>query len=87
MLDRNSEVVAKKTGKYVYTYTFHMSSILLRICALHQPKLACERSLKFTHRLQSKYQHHYSKTNVMHFLFSLLRIKGLYMFRALLAHL
>jgi hypothetical protein len=29
----------------------------------------------------------YSKTNVMHFLFSLLRIKGLYMFRPLLAHL
>jgi hypothetical protein len=31
--------------------------------------------------------HRYSKTNVVHFLFSLLRIKGLYMFRALLAHL
>jgi hypothetical protein len=30
--------------------------------------------------------YHYSETNVMHFLFSLLRIKGLYMFRALLAH-
>jgi hypothetical protein len=29
----------------------------------------------------------YSETNVMHFLFSLLRIKGLYMFRALLAQL
>jgi hypothetical protein len=29
----------------------------------------------------------YSKTNVMHFLLNLLRIKGLYMFRALLAHL
>jgi hypothetical protein len=29
----------------------------------------------------------YSETNVMHFLFSLLRIKGFYMFRALLAHL
>jgi hypothetical protein len=29
----------------------------------------------------------YSETNVMHFLLSLLRIKGLYMFRALLAHL
>jgi hypothetical protein len=29
----------------------------------------------------------YSKTKVMHFLFSLLRIKGLYMFQALLAHL
>jgi hypothetical protein len=28
----------------------------------------------------------YSETNLMHFLFSLLRIKGLYMFRALLAH-
>jgi hypothetical protein len=31
--------------------------------------------------------HQYSKTNVMHFLFNLLRITGLYMFRALLAHL
>jgi hypothetical protein len=30
--------------------------------------------------------HQYSETNVMHFLFSLLRINGLYMFRALLAH-
>jgi hypothetical protein len=28
----------------------------------------------------------YNETNVMHFSFSLLRIKGLYMFRALLAH-
>jgi hypothetical protein len=28
----------------------------------------------------------YSETNVMHFLFSLLRINGLYMFRAFLAH-
>jgi hypothetical protein len=28
----------------------------------------------------------YSETNMMHFLFNLLRIKGLYMFRALLAH-
>jgi hypothetical protein len=31
-------------------------------------------------------QNQYSETSVMHFLFSLLRIKGLYMFRALLAH-
>jgi hypothetical protein len=29
----------------------------------------------------------YSETTVMHFLFNLLRIKGLYMFRAVLAHL
>jgi hypothetical protein len=28
----------------------------------------------------------YSETNVMHFLFSLLKINGLYMFPALLAH-
>jgi hypothetical protein len=28
----------------------------------------------------------YSETNVVHFLFSLLRIKGLYMIRAFLAH-
>jgi hypothetical protein len=28
----------------------------------------------------------YSETNVMHFLFRLLRIKDLYVFRALLAH-
>jgi hypothetical protein len=28
----------------------------------------------------------YSESNVMHFLFSLLRINGLYMFRALLSH-
>jgi hypothetical protein len=34
-----------------------------------------------------KERHQYSKTNVMHFLFNLLRIKGLYMFRALLAYL
>jgi hypothetical protein len=31
-------------------------------------------------------EHQYSETNVMHFLLNLLRIKGLYMFRALLAH-
>jgi hypothetical protein len=30
--------------------------------------------------------HQYSETNVMHFLFNLLRTEGLYMFRALLAH-
>jgi hypothetical protein len=34
----------------------------------------------------TKYVYQYSETNVMHFLFNLLRIIGLYMFRALLAH-
>jgi hypothetical protein len=39
---------------------------------------------KFQYQLGNVYQ--YSETNVMHFLFSLLRIKSLCMFRALLAH-
>jgi hypothetical protein len=30
--------------------------------------------------------YHYSETNVLHFSFNLLRIKDLYIFRALLAH-
>jgi hypothetical protein len=37
-------------------------------------------------RSETTLQNQYSETNVMHFLFSLLRIKGLYVFRALLAH-
>jgi hypothetical protein len=36
------------------------------------------------HQTNTVYQ--YSETNVMHFLFNLLRIKGLYVFRTLLAH-
>jgi hypothetical protein len=35
---------------------------------------------------QQNKSYQYSETNVMHILFSVLRIKGLYMFRALLAH-
>jgi hypothetical protein len=34
----------------------------------------------------TRYKNQNSETNVMHFLFNLLRIKGLYVFRALLAH-
>jgi hypothetical protein len=42
----------------------------------------------FSFILQMLYtwRHQYSETNVMHFLFNLLRIKGFYMFRALLVH-
>jgi hypothetical protein len=36
--------------------------------------------------MQNIKENQYSETNVMHFPFNLLRIKGLYMFRALLAH-
>jgi hypothetical protein len=38
------------------------------------------------HTVQNVCQDQYSETNVMHFLFGLLRIKDLYMFRALLVH-
>jgi hypothetical protein len=41
-------------------------------------------NLMFCWPCTTVYQH--TETNVMHFSFSLLRIKGLYMFRALLAH-
>jgi hypothetical protein len=37
-------------------------------------------------KMKMKILHQHSETNVMNFLFSLLRIKGLYMFQALLAH-
>jgi hypothetical protein len=37
-------------------------------------------------RVHVNIAHQYSETNVMHFLFNLLRIKRLYMFRALLSH-
>jgi hypothetical protein len=37
-------------------------------------------------KLSLTLKHQYSETNVMHFLFSLLRIKNLYMFRPLPAH-
>jgi hypothetical protein len=39
---------------------------------------------KFSLKMALVYQ--YNETNVMHFSFNLLRIKSLYMFRALLAH-
>jgi hypothetical protein len=39
------------------------------------------------YRSENMQHHQYSQTNVTHFLLSLLRIKGLYTFRALLAHL
>jgi hypothetical protein len=43
-------------------------------------------ALKTACRSQTSVDCQHSKTNVLHFLFNLLRIKGLYMFRTLLAH-
>jgi hypothetical protein len=47
---------------------------------------ACLR-IQYVISFSSNSLHQYSKTSVMHFLFSSLRIRGLCMFRALLAHL
>jgi hypothetical protein len=47
------------------------------------PTLICSIRIHIT----NYFLHQYSETNVMQFLFSLLRIMGLYMFRTLLAHL
>jgi hypothetical protein len=50
-------------------------------------KLPEDDALALKHVGAIRIEHQYSETNVMHFLFILLTIKGLYMFRALLDHL
>jgi hypothetical protein len=52
------------------TWTWYKSHIILNV--------------KFNSIFNVLIVHQYSETNVMHFLFNLLRIKGLYMFRGLL---
>jgi hypothetical protein len=51
--------------------------------------VTCQKTRNFLilHKARKSAETWYSKTNVMHFLFSLLRIKGFYMVQALLAHL
>jgi hypothetical protein len=51
---------------------------------LTPPKKKCMGTPLFCWSCTTVYQ--YNETNVMHFSFNLLRIKGLYMFQALLAH-
>jgi hypothetical protein len=53
---------------------------------LHEKAPPVQWLLTIQHRNKTYPLFQYSETNVMHFLFSLLRIKGLCMFRALLAH-
>jgi hypothetical protein len=57
---------------------------LIFICSKYNNVIAPNVSAVLKDKL--RYEHQYSETNVMHFLFNLLRIKGFYMFRALLAH-
>jgi hypothetical protein len=47
---------------------------------------ACSTDAFLYYKVKTSFLGQYSETNVMHFLFSLLRINGLYRFRALLAH-
>jgi hypothetical protein len=62
-------------------------------CWMYVPPAVTSRISAFLHKvylcdvlLTYIIVYQYNETNVRHFLFSLLRIKGLYMFRALLAH-
>jgi hypothetical protein len=63
---------------------FHLLSALLHV-ALHLRHLQGVLTLYFA-KVSKLLKLQYSETNVTHFLFSLLRIKGVYMFRALLVH-
>jgi hypothetical protein len=67
--------------------SLHFTSLhfFLHIQSVHRRSHMGPWNIKFVHS-NIYHQSRYSKTNVMHFLFNLLRIKGLYMFRALLAH-
>jgi hypothetical protein len=79
-------------GLYLRIYgTFFIFTVIaqcLHLC--HTPDIQIlgvsdsEEDLMFCWPCIIVYQ--YSETNVMHFLFNLLRIKGLYMFQALLTH-
>jgi hypothetical protein len=44
------------------------------------------KNILFVAHIKQNTDNQYSESNVMHFVFNLLRIKGLYMFRALLGH-
>jgi hypothetical protein len=86
----------KKTNK-MHTFSERFISVELSLTCLvqiivHHQKV-CTSSLQYqsivsaTTLLSRCMVNQYSKTNVIHFLFHLLRINGLYMFRSLLDHL
>jgi hypothetical protein len=78
----HNDLPSGATWLWLITYILKKESALFRKVASFWPR----RTLSYQNRLH--YNHlQFSETKVMHFLFSLLRIKGLYMFRALLAHL
>jgi hypothetical protein len=56
---------------------------LFRVIGMRSPKSEINQQ---QHTGPHTTEHQYNETNVMHFLFNVLKVKGLYMFRALLAH-
>jgi ABC-type anion transport system duplicated permease subunit len=81
-------LLSRYTERNVKNCTYVVLRIVATIYIALIYTLSSKGSVKFVHcRLcLDKERHQYSKTNVMHFLFNLLRIKN-DMFRALLAHL
>jgi hypothetical protein len=68
------------------TFCYNLTTvyeIFLATCAIRTFK---DSAALISEATKKAFIYQYSETNVMHFLFNLLRIKGLYMFRALLAH-
>jgi hypothetical protein len=72
---------ANRTNEYLPFYIWLTSLMLMCF-----PEHLFLKHLQFMVRLRVHEPYQDSETNVMHFLFNLLRIKGLYMFRALLVH-
>jgi hypothetical protein len=82
------------TTQYVCTFyvVLKANSHYFPISVHHSPTSLMEANFFYTDLVPAyintfrKTVYQYSETNVMHVLFNLLRIKGIYMFRALLAH-
>jgi hypothetical protein len=82
-LDHLSCVSRKRFGSNFFKYTVILNNYMEQNTCINLGCINCT-NLMLCWPWILVYQ--YRKTNVMHFLFNLLRIKGLYMFRALLAH-
>jgi hypothetical protein len=85
-------VVYRRFGS-VYRCNFHGSRLRLldswkwKSCSSRNVFKELTNNLMFCWSCIRVHIYRYSETNVMHFLLNFLRIKGLYTFRALLAHL
>jgi hypothetical protein len=62
----------------------NQGKLMGKVCSMHGRVHNCIKAMRLVKLIVRELQ--YSETNMMHFLFSVLRIEALYMFRALLAH-